>query len=815
MQILPYNRDFLKQLDSHKHKTIYARITSLTFEEMPVETVEGRVSGGSINIDGASAVRRTCSLTIVAQDFNYNDYYWGLNTKFKLEIGVENNIDPNYPNIIWFKQGIFIITSFNTSQSTSSFTISISGKDKMCLLNGEVSGNLEAQTDFGTIEEQDRNGIWTKRKIPIIDIIKNAVHVYGGEPIHNIIINDLPEEGLELLEYRYDLPMYLYRQVNSNLYDNALIDGEKLCRVGDPNSEIAKEEDLKDLPIIALKDLKSENLDLLIDDLMGVNEPSLIYFDDDFSTPYKVAKIEYGQTAGYRKTDLVYAGDLVANIGESLVSVLDKIKNMLGEFEYFYDIDGRFIFQQKKTYVNIPWLPTGTDEQKEPMITASLAESSATAYTFNSGELITQFNNNPNLMNARNDYVIRGERTGISGSALAIIMRYAIDIKPQQYNSIIVSEFNEDDKIAIETYNNKNNTTLEYQEESSSYAVDIYDWREIIYQMARDYYKYNWMDDFELKVAKANIELYPTGRTGYEQYYMDMISYWRDLYYPKDLLEKDRTKINEKLIPINNVLTGDEKYPGGLEEFVNNVQPAAIVTAQQDLKEADSSTIQEKYINLIQAKAKLEIATEELKYYIQLKENYDAQLELLDQKSKNFIDIINDDKAGWHRDVFDHPELLNFWFDFLDSEGELSNLNVKAIGARTKSVNDSNIKAIYFRETPDLFFVPTMAEVDTSNTAYRFIQVPSQEMEEMFSISAQGKSAKTKLDELINQHGYCTESATITTIPIYYLEPNTRIHLYDSKTSLDGDYLVSKISLPLTYNGTMSITATKAPKNIF
>jgi hypothetical protein len=46
------------------------------------------VTGGSINIDGASAVRRSCSLTMVAQDFNYNDYYWGLNTKFKLEIGV-------------------------------------------------------------------------------------------------------------------------------------------------------------------------------------------------------------------------------------------------------------------------------------------------------------------------------------------------------------------------------------------------------------------------------------------------------------------------------------------------------------------------------------------------------------------------------------------------------------------------------------------------------------------------------------------------------------------------------------------------------
>jgi hypothetical protein len=151
-------------------------------------------------------------LTIAAPDFNYNDYYWGLNTKFKLEIGVENNIDPFYPEIIWFKQGIYLITSFNTSRNATTFNITIQGKDKMCLLNGEVGGSLASSVDFGTIEEEDANGTWTIRKVAIQDIIKNAVHTYAGEPYHNIIINDLDTYGLELLEYRYDnAPMYLYR----------------------------------------------------------------------------------------------------------------------------------------------------------------------------------------------------------------------------------------------------------------------------------------------------------------------------------------------------------------------------------------------------------------------------------------------------------------------------------------------------------------------------------------------------------------------------------------------------------------------------
>jgi hypothetical protein len=43
-------------------------------------------------------------------------------------------------------------------------------------------------------------------------------------------------------------------------------------------------------------------------------------------------------------TDLTYPGDLIAAVGETVTSVLDKIVNMLGEFEYFYDLNGQFVF---------------------------------------------------------------------------------------------------------------------------------------------------------------------------------------------------------------------------------------------------------------------------------------------------------------------------------------------------------------------------------------------------------------------------------------------------------------------------------------
>jgi outer membrane receptor for ferrienterochelin and colicin len=109
------DKHFLEQLDLYPHKTVYAKIIALTLDEKPVEEITGKVTAGTINVDGSSAVRRTCNLTLLAYNTKVTDYYWGLTNKFKLQVGVENLIDKRYPNIIWFNQGIYAITSFSSS----------------------------------------------------------------------------------------------------------------------------------------------------------------------------------------------------------------------------------------------------------------------------------------------------------------------------------------------------------------------------------------------------------------------------------------------------------------------------------------------------------------------------------------------------------------------------------------------------------------------------------------------------------------------------------------------------------------------------
>jgi hypothetical protein len=47
-------------------------------------------------------------------------------------------------------------------------------------------------------------------------------------------------------------------------------------------------------------------------------------------------------------------------------------------------------------------------------------------------------------------------------------------------------------------------------------------------------------------VAQRNREQYPNGMTGYEQYYIDLEGFWRDLYYPTEAQKSDMNKLKAK-----------------------------------------------------------------------------------------------------------------------------------------------------------------------------------------------------------------------------------------------------------------------------
>lgn len=667
------NTDFLLRLDNSQEKEKYVRLIALSWDEYPIETIEGRATGGTINIDGSSAIRRTCNLSLVANELNINEFYWGIKSKFKLEIGLKNNIDDSYEDIIWFNQGIYVFTSFNTNHTTQGYVINASGKDKMCLLNGELGGNLYASIDFGVKEIVNlKDNTIEYNKIPIAEILKEGIHTYAMEPYSNIILNDLDELGLELLEYRGNTSMYVFinhKDGNDTEAVNITMNPEMELMI---NNETILLGEFKD------KGYYFDNLFQLDSDFTGIEPTKVsIKVGKDYEE-YTIAEITYGQALGYRISDLVYPGDLISSVGEAFTSILDKIKNMLVDFEYFYDINGRFIFQRKATYINKSWTPI--KESNNDQYVENAVYSNLISYYFENSNLITSFSHNPQLNNVKNDYSIWGHRKGVNGAEIPIHFRYAIDKKPIYYCS-------------------------PYQDENPIYSIDNVDWRELIFQMAVDYFAHHTETDFESKIAKFNKEYYPIGITGYEHYYTDVQGFWRQVYDGKEFL----------------------------------------------------------------------------------------------------------------KEVEENPENLNFWIDFLDTSGELEQFSIRVIGDRIKAVNDKDINSIYYKEIPKLIFASQ--EEWGSNKLLNFpgytsVRWGSSNLESLCTISAQGKSAKDKLNELLYQHGYCSESITLQAVPIYYLQPNTRIQVRDELSNINGQYLISRITLPITHNGTMSITATKIPERI-
>lgn len=389
---LSYLKDsvFLKKLDLENLKRYYVKIIVLAMDETPIQEIEGKISSGSINIDGNSSMRRTCNLTFLVEETEDNDLMnidnlLSINKKIKIEIGIENIIDSRYDNIIWFKQGIFVINQPSISHNSQGVVVSLTCKDKMCLLNGECGGGLPASVIFDSYNQINKDGSVTSIQNRIYDIIQTLVIFYGGEDINKVFINDVPLEIKQIV--RWTGSQELFYNTSTDMYTL--------------NADSVTEEGI-----------------------------------------WKTFK--YNEDIGYAYTDFVYPGELVSSIGENVCSILDKIKNVLGNFEYFYDVDGNFVFQEIKNYLNNSYSATGNfrlnDENRTELNNLVILDNdnyyvdfrgeSKSIYSFNEENgLISSYNNTPSYVNIKNDFHIWGKNS----DGYAIHYHLAIKEKPGIY----------------------------------------------------------------------------------------------------------------------------------------------------------------------------------------------------------------------------------------------------------------------------------------------------------------------------------------------------------------------------------------------
>ena len=316
---------FLYDLDHHRNRVTYVRITSLTIKQHPVEQIEGVATGGSITIDGTSSVRRICNLTMSTKNLNINRIYWGVSTKVRIELGLENNLVkyPYYDSIIWFPMGTYVLTDFKTSAQVNNYTITLTGKDKMCLLNGDIGGEFNAETDLGQEEVWDNElEKFVKYKRPIDYIIREMVHHYAQEDFNNIIIKDI-RTGIEILTNRTDNNIFVIRNSKT---------GEAVDIIPEIyNKDYGYKYLNRPIDFTTFAETKGFQFFIAVDEDNGplietIINYSVIEKDDKY---FWVQVIAPGEDLGYRLQQLEFPEDLIAAPGETVTSILDKIIKLM------------------------------------------------------------------------------------------------------------------------------------------------------------------------------------------------------------------------------------------------------------------------------------------------------------------------------------------------------------------------------------------------------------------------------------------------------------------------------------------------------
>ena len=588
-----YSQEVLMAIDEMPIKELYVKLELLDWQENTIRDIQGTLTGGNANLNGDSSIRRTCNLSFIIDDEGIEDYI-SLNSKFRLFIGLKNRL-PLYlyqmtnEDILWFKMGVYVFCGASFSKNNSGTKVNITAKDKGCLLNGDIAGIIPDTVVLHEVERVNEDGSIYYEQILLFNIIQELVHHYGGEKMSNIYISDIPEKIRQLMVYNGSREVYLeLSEQNNGAY-------------------------------------------------------TANYAWEDFEGAQKIIA---GDPIGYILTDFIYPGELIAKPGDSVASILDKIKNVLGNFEYFYDIDGHFRFQEIRNYLNNSFAPmeggTNISGMMEPDYLANF-DMEEIIYSFKDNKkLISALNNNPNYNNIKNDFVVWGVRKTASGAELPIRFHLAIDGKP--------------------------------------YSIDNKDWRETLYQ-----YCLSGEDKDE---------------EGLDYYTKEMMAEWRKIY----------------------------------------------------------------------------------------------------------------DGTNWNESVINDPTSLDFFIDFIDDQGYYGEYSVNKIGRRTYAEVNQDCTCVFAKQVPDIIFVESIQEQDKLNATGEFkcVSVAQPDLMNSLKVSGSIHSCFDRIRELIYQHLTLNESISITTLPIYWLEPNRKIEVEDNDTRIYGHYMIKSISIPLTYNGTMSIQATKA-----
>lgn len=674
----PYLKDssFLKQFNQTKLKEQLIKITVLNFKEQPIEEIQGKILNGNITIDGSSSMRRTGSINFIVSEQDIDNFIkiknlLSINKKIEILIGFLNTTNDYIQyETLWFPQGIFVIMAPNINYNSSNgIEISLSLHDKMAFLNGECGGTLPASVVFHQIEDVDDKGNVIITQPTVYQIIQELVNHFGGQQLSKIIIGDVPNQIKKVMKWTGSTPLFLSQSIN-----------QQGCPIAfyDTNYEIAKE--------------RVEN-------------------EED------IKQYSYGEDIGYILTDFIFPTELIGNAGDTVVTILDNIKNVLGNYQYFYDLDGNFRFQEVKNYLNKSYSSHLINKLEAQNYLTNYVDGKS-IYTFDDMEIIQSISVSPQYQQIKNDFLVWGKRKNVVGKEIPIRYHLAIDKKPFVGHTYQVFFYIDPDDDIL-----KAKTPLIFENKNNFPQKGEY-----------DKYYYSQLDN---KIYKWNFQVDSYQMTSYEL---------------KTITTKDYR---------------DQLYFAGVKNDLYGLQNSD--------------------------------------YYTELKTEWPK---LYDIENGKFFD-----------QIVKNPSDIDFFLDIIDDSTPIYEFSIQNIGKRTVTLVDDSINCIFEPDNPDIVIIQTNTEntnklrEECQNRKQQYCQVESP----IYSMLVNGGALKSAYEEIKKElYLYTTynQQISLTVLPIYYLEPNTRITINSNKYGISGDYIIKSINLPLNIDGTMSLSCTKAIERI-
>ena len=418
-------------IDSLTVKVQHLCLEVLDLKGNYITAIEGLATSGSISINGSSAVRRTGSLNLtVGKESTLNritdiNNAISLNKKVRVLIGIENTGRQfKEYDIFWFSLGVFLIKAASVQNNVSGITMSVSLTDQMGYLNGELGGVILGAVTHSPLKIE---GSDSEEPVEIYTLIRTLVQQYSG----------LPNDKIKIFIPSGDSKKPWVEEGTAYKI-TASWRGSDTIYLG-PEAE-------------------------------GSNKYILS------KTPFKDAT-PYGQyeNIGYKMDKLTYSGELASKPGDTVVSVLDKIKGALGNYEYFFDLEGNFIFQEIQNGLYSGGIPA-EDFTLGAAINSSYLNGDSTIVKYELDKkkgLISSYSNTPAYNNVKNDFVVWGKSKSSDGLPIRYHLRY-MKLKEIQLHYYSVGLYVDDFGVRRASWARLSN-------ETEVSAIKARDWRQELY----------------------------------------------------------------------------------------------------------------------------------------------------------------------------------------------------------------------------------------------------------------------------------------------------------------------------------------------